>query len=115
MDREGNSQDNPRVALVTGAGKGIGFEVCCQLAESGMTVILTTRTSEKSEAATVELTEEGLDVRPATLDVSIDESLRRLATEIEGEFGRLDVLVSNAAAYVDWTETALTADLDAVH
>ena len=119
MDREGNlqdnSQDNPRVALVTGAGKGIGFEVCRQLAGRGMIVLLTTRTPEKSEAAAAELLGEGLDVRPATLDVSDDESLRRLAEEIESEFGRLDVLISNAAAYVDWTETALTADLDAAH
>jgi NAD(P)-dependent dehydrogenase (short-subunit alcohol dehydrogenase family) len=44
-----------------------------------------------------------------------DESARRLAAGIEDGFGRLDVLVNNAAAYVDWSETALSADLEAAH
>ena len=110
-----NEASTPQVALVTGAGGGIGLEVCRQLAERGMTVILTTRNPEKSEAAAKELAEEEHDVRPATLDVSDEESVRRLVDQIRDESGRLDVLVNNAAAFVDWTETALTADLDAAH
>jgi NAD(P)-dependent dehydrogenase (short-subunit alcohol dehydrogenase family) len=100
-----------KIALVTGANRGIGFEVCRQLAQKGMTVLLTTRDSKKAEATTKTLAEEGFDVRPKTLDVSDAESVRRLATELEQEFGSLDVLVSNAAAYVDWSEMASTADL----
>ncbi|MGF1473927.1 MAG: SDR family NAD(P)-dependent oxidoreductase [Rubrobacteraceae bacterium] len=110
-----NGTSTPQVALVTGAGGGIGFEVCRKLAERGMTVILTARNPDKSAAAARELSEAGLDGRPATLDVSDEESVRRLAGQIEEEFGRLDVLVNNAAAFVDWTETALTADLGAAH
>jgi NAD(P)-dependent dehydrogenase (short-subunit alcohol dehydrogenase family) len=105
--------DTPRVALVTGAGRGIGFEVCRQLAQRGMTVILTARDPGKAEAAARRLVGEGLDVRPRTLDIADDESVRRLAAEIEREFGRLDVLVNNAAAYADWSEVASTADLEA--
>ena len=110
-----NGTGYQHIALVTGAGGGIGFEVCRQLAERGMTVILTARNPEKAEAAAKEPADKGLDVRPVTLDVSDDESARRLASEIENEFGRLDVLINNAAAFVDWTETALTADLEAAH
>jgi len=103
------------VALVTGASHGIGREVARQLAERGMTVVLIARSREKSGAAAAELNGDGLDVRPATLDVTGEASVKRTAAEIEGEFGRLDVLVNNAAAFVDWSETVLTADLDAAH
>ncbi len=101
------------VALVTGAAHGIGFEVCRRLAERGMTVILTARAPEKAEAAAEQLAGDGLDVRPRALDVSDDGSVRALAAELEREFGRLDVLVNNAAAYTDWSEIASTADLGA--
>jgi NAD(P)-dependent dehydrogenase (short-subunit alcohol dehydrogenase family) len=72
------------VALVTGAAHGIGFEVCRQLAERGMTVILTARAPGKAEAAAEQLAGDGLDVRPRALDVSDDESVRALAAELEG-------------------------------
>jgi len=103
----------PAVALVTGAGHGIGREVARQLAGRGMTVMLTARGPEKGEAAAREPSQEGQEVRSAALDVTDEESVKKLAGEVEGEFGRLDVLVNNAAAFVDWSETALTADLDA--
>ncbi len=59
------------------------------------------------------MVDEGLGVRSGTLDVTDDDSVRRLVAEIEQSFGRLDVLVNNAAAFVDWNETALSADLQA--
>lgn len=49
------------------------------------------------------------------IDVDEDASVRALAKAVEAEFGRLDVLVNNAAAFVDWSEVASTADLAAVH
>ena len=104
--------DISTVALVTGSSHGIGLEVARQLARQGTTVVLTARSTEKSAAAAEGLVDEGLDVRHEALDVTDDESVRWLASQIETEFGRLDVLVNNAAAYVDWTETALTADLE---
>ncbi|MGI8911548.1 MAG: SDR family NAD(P)-dependent oxidoreductase [Rubrobacteraceae bacterium] len=103
------------VALVTGASHGIGREVARQLAEREMTVVLTARSREKSGAAAEELNGDGLDAHPSALDVTDEVSVKRIAAEIESEFGRLDVLVNNAAAFVDWSETALTADLDAAH
>lgn len=100
------------VALVTGAARGIGFEVARQLAQRGMTVILGARNPEKGEAAARRLADEGLDARAKAVDVGDVESVNRLAAEVHEEFGRLDVLVNNAAAYVDWSETASTADLE---
>ena len=99
------------VVLVTGAARGIGFEVARQLAQQGMTVIVGARDPEKGEAAARQMTGEGLDARSATVDVADGESVRRLAAEVEEEFGYLDVLVNNAAAFADWSETASTADL----
>lgn len=101
-----------KVAFVTGAGRGIGLEVCRQLAELGMTVVLTARDPEKAKAAAEQLVGEGLDVIPKTLDVSDDESVRGVAAELEQQFGTLDVLVNNAAAYADWSEMASSADLE---
>jgi len=111
----GNGAGTPRVALVTGAARGIGFEVCRLLARHGMIVLLGARDAEKARVAAADLAGDGLDVRPTTVDVSRDESVRRLAAALEAEFGRLDVLVNNAAAYVDWSETATGADLQAAH
>lgn len=102
----------PEIALVTGASRGIGYEVVRQLAEKGMTVILTARSEEKGRVAARELAEGGLDVRFLQLDVSDPTSARDAASKVEEEFGKLDVLVNNAAAYADWSETASSADLE---
>lgn len=101
-----------KVAVVTGAGRGIGLVVCRQLAERGMKVVLTARDPEKAKAAAEQLVGEGLDVIPKALAVSNNESVRGLAAELEQEFGTLDVLVNNAAAYADWSEMASSADLE---
>ena len=102
---------NSQVALVTGASRGIGFEVCRQLGELGMTVILSGRDPEKVGEAAKTLAADGLEVSPKTLDVSSDESVRQVAGEVEREYGRLDVLVNNAAGYADWSEMPSAADL----
>lgn len=100
------------VALVTGGARGIGFEVGRKLAQRGMTVILGARDLDKARAAADELAGDGLDVRAETLDVTDDESVKELAARVEEEFGGLDVLVNNAAAFADWSETASGAALE---
>ena len=80
-----------------------------------MRVVLGARDPEKAELAAKKLSGEGLDVLYHAVDVSEDESVRRLATWLEEEIGKLDVLVNNAAAYVDWLETVLAGDLNAAH
>ena len=101
-----------RTVLITGASHGIGFEVARELAQQGMTVALTARNLEKARDAAKKLEGEGLSVYPKTLDVNDDESVRVLAVELGREFGGLDVLVNNAAAFADWSEKASSADLE---
>ena len=101
----------PTVALVTGAARGIGREVCRQLAEQGFVVLLAARELAKATAAATELAAPGRDIRPVVLDVTDHASAQALAATLTREFGHLDILVNNAAAYVNWGETATTADL----
>ena len=101
-----------KIALVTGANRGIGKEVCRQLAERGARVLLSARDLSKAEAAVDEL---ALDnVIAAQLDVSDEASIAALRDRIESEFGRLDILVNNAAIHYDNWQSAVTADLNVV-
>jgi len=93
-----------RVAIVTGANRGIGFETCRQLARRGFKVVLAARDGAKGEPAARRLREEGLDVEFAPLDVTDDESVRRFARQLEKTHGRVDVLVNNAGIMIDGKE-----------
>jgi len=108
----GDSTDGRSVALVTGAARGIGREVARQLAERGMVILLAAR-GDKAEAAAREVAGDGRDVRPLALDVTDEASVEAARRVVDGGLGRLDVLVNNAAAYADWSETAAAADLAA--
>lgn len=107
------STDDVPVALVTGASHGIGHEVTRQLAERGMRVVLTARDQAVATEAAEKLAADGLMVRPMVLDVTSSDSVTALVQGLRTDPGRLDVLVNNAAGFVDWSETATTADLDA--
>lgn len=85
-----------KVAVVTGANKGIGFETARQLAAKGITVLLSARNAAKGEAAAATLKAEGLDVRFLPLDVTDSASVASAVQAVEAEFGRLDILVNNA-------------------
>lgn len=100
----------PPIALVTGANRGIGFEVVCQLARQGMTVILGARDLEKGKTAAEQLQSEGLNVLPHQLDVSSQASIDRLATQVE----QLDILVNSAGILYDTWQKPSTADLEVV-
>ena len=101
-----------RVALVTGAYRGIGLEVSRQLARRGFEVVLTARDAGKAGAAAEGLKAEGLKVIPAALDVTDARGVEEAARFVEGRFGRLDVLVNNAAVLYDDWQRAENADLD---
>jgi NAD(P)-dependent dehydrogenase (short-subunit alcohol dehydrogenase family) len=89
-----------RIALVTGANRGIGFEVCRQLGQLGYRVILTARDPVKGQAAARMLVEEGLPVVFHPLDVTSEESITALRRFVVRKFHRLDVLVNNAAIFL---------------
>ncbi len=102
-----------RIAVVTGANRGIGREVARQLAGLGLTVVLTARDGAKAEAACREMAGEGrLLAQP--LDVTDQASVDRLAGWLEAELGAVHVLVNNAGVHYDTWERAGTADLDGV-
>lgn len=92
---------NRRVALVTGANKGIGLEIARQLARDGVTVFLGARNEERGRAAAEKLRAEGLDARPLRLDVTDDQSVAAAAWFVEQSAGRLDILVNNAGVAID--------------
>ncbi len=83
--------------LITGANKGIGFATARALAESGHTVLLGARDTERGTSAARQLTADGLDARFVPLDVTDASTIAAAATLIEHEYERLDILVNNAA------------------
>lgn len=90
-----------KIALVTGANKGIGKEVARQLGERGMTVLVGARDEGRGRAAVAELADAGIAARAVHLDVTDEESVAAAAKLIEHEYGRLDVLVNNAGILLD--------------
>jgi NAD(P)-dependent dehydrogenase (short-subunit alcohol dehydrogenase family) len=101
--------DERRLALVTGANRGIGREVVRQLIEQGFRTILTARDQEQGRAAADELGAEFVQ-----LDVADDASVDRCFRTLEERHGRLDVLVNNAAIDYDTWQRGVDADLAVV-
>ena len=100
-----------RVALVSGANRGIGFEVARQLSERGMTVLLGARDLDKGLHAARKLTGAPGEVIAVQLDVTRQDEVDTLARWIEVTYGRLDVLVNNAGGHYDHAADAGTLDL----
>ncbi|MFD0673528.1 SDR family oxidoreductase [Cohnella sp. GCM10027633] len=90
-----------KIALVTGANKGIGKEIARQLGRQGMDVLVGARTLDKAEKAAAELRTEGIRAVPVELDVTDAGHIRAVADRIASAYGRLDVLVNNAGTYLD--------------
>jgi NAD(P)-dependent dehydrogenase (short-subunit alcohol dehydrogenase family) len=103
--------ENGQIALVSGGNRGIGLEIVRQLAERGTTVILGSRNEKEGQSAA-----EGLlgNVLVRQLDVADEESVDRLVSSIEDEFGQLDILVNNAGIANDGGQRGVDADLERV-
>ncbi|WP_203899990.1 SDR family NAD(P)-dependent oxidoreductase [Virgisporangium aliadipatigenens] len=93
---------NTTIALVTGGNKGIGFETAAQLAATGATVLLGARDRVRREEAVAALRATGADVHPVELDVTDPASAVAAAALVDATYGRLDVLVNNAAVSGGW-------------
>lgn len=85
-----------RIAFITGANKGIGFETARLLAEQGMTVLIGARDEARGHEAERSLREKGADARFVQIDVNDDTSIERAAAWVESQYGHLDILVNNA-------------------
>src|ERR1041385_6541725 len=90
-----------KTAVVTGANRGIGLEICKQLARKGVRVIMTSRDVVKGRAAVRDLAREGLDISFHQLDVTDAASIRAFAMFTEKERGGVDILINNAGVLLD--------------
>ena len=104
-----------RIALVTGCSRseGIGFEVCKQLAQQGITVLLTARDSFKAIALAATLRDQGFEVSGHALDISSVESVQAIVDLIDERYGRLDILINNATGATRSPDPVSAADLSA--
>jgi NAD(P)-dependent dehydrogenase (short-subunit alcohol dehydrogenase family) len=101
MATNGKEMAEQRIALVTGGNRGIGFEICRQLAAQGIRVILGSRDPGKGQTAAGQLSSESLPVEARELDVSDEESIRECMRWVRRDRGRLDILVNNAGIMVE--------------
>jgi NAD(P)-dependent dehydrogenase (short-subunit alcohol dehydrogenase family) len=96
--------------LVTGGNKGIGLEICRQLARAGHHVVLSARSAERGEKAVKALAAEGLKVDFLLLDTGDDASIQRAARELKQRLKALHVLINNAAILNDWQGSVLNTN-----
>jgi NAD(P)-dependent dehydrogenase (short-subunit alcohol dehydrogenase family) len=102
------------VILVTGGNRGIGFEICRQLANRGAQVVLTARKEEAGREAVEKLAAQKLTARFHPLDVTSSDSAGALRDFLERTFGRLDVLINNAGIISDGEASGLEVKLSIV-
>ena len=103
-----------KTAVVTGANKGIGFEIARQLGKAGFTVFLGARNSALGEEAAARLRAESLNVRFVELDLGREETIRAAAAAVNAHGGRLDALINNAGAIDTADGPPSSVNLDAV-
>ncbi|HNQ74409.1 MAG TPA: SDR family oxidoreductase [Verrucomicrobiota bacterium] len=102
------------IALVTGADKGIGLQICRQLAQRGYIVILGTRDLANGRQAAASLADIGGDVRPCLIDLTRPETFTDVASLIEADYGRLDALINNAGIALDWEYQADSVPMELI-
>ena len=100
-----------KVALVTGANRGIGFEIARQLLERDFIVYLACRSRESGEAAAKTL---GANARPVPLDVTDPASVERAVRQVSADFDRLDVLINNAGILGPGDDSVITIESSAI-
>jgi NAD(P)-dependent dehydrogenase (short-subunit alcohol dehydrogenase family) len=109
-----------KIALITGANKGIGLETARQLGRQGVTILIGARDAQRGAGAVAQLKSEGIEARVVPLIVTDDASVSAAAGWVDKEFGRLDILVNNAGV-LDYatemgpstvTQTSLRATFD---
>lgn len=90
-----------KVALISGANKGIGFETARQLGKQGITVLVGARDLSKGEAAAAQLKQEGINAQAIQFDVVNPADVQAAVGKVEKEFGKLDILINNAGIMLE--------------
>lgn len=103
-----------RIALVTGANKGIGFEIARQLGENGAHLLIGARDRDRGQAAVADLRREGFAARYVQIDLTALATIAAAAADIEAQEGRLDILINNAGVTSSGDGSPGAANLDAV-
>ena len=103
-----------RIALITGANRGIGLEVSRQMGKMGYTLVLGCRSEARGRSAQETLRAEGIDATCVGLDMADPASIEAAAARVGQDHPHLDVLVNNAAIHFDTWQRASNADLDVV-
>lgn len=99
-----------KIALITGANKGIGFETARQLGKKGFIVLMAARNKSLGEKAAADLKEEGVNAHFIELDPTNSESIKAAAKQVESDYGMLDILINNAGTMVEG-DSAAPADV----
>ncbi|AXC13169.1 3-oxoacyl-[acyl-carrier protein] reductase [Acidisarcina polymorpha] len=99
-----------KVALITGANRGIGFETAKQLGDNGIIVVVGARKLSDAEQTAASLKQAGVDARPVKLDVTSAEDRAAAAKYVTDTFGKLDILINNAG--ISGTEGLVTQTIE---
>lgn len=96
-----SQQRSEKVALITGANKGIGFETARQLGAQGITILVGSRNQQQGEQAASALQAKGIEARALALDITDQHTIDAAVTEVNRAFGKLDILVNNAGIVIE--------------
>lgn len=94
--------NDKKVAMITGANKGLGFEIARQLGQKDITVVISSRDKAKADQAADKLKSEKIDAHALKLDVTSDADIAALPEFFKSKFGRLDILINNAGINLDF-------------
>jgi len=115
MSKSFSEATRPRVALVTGANRGMGLETCRQLLDRGMRVVMTARETTAVERAARDLAHDSRNLMTVRLDVTDRGSIETAHRTVTERFGHVDVLINNAAVLVFDDSDVLAIPADGFH
>jgi NAD(P)-dependent dehydrogenase (short-subunit alcohol dehydrogenase family) len=108
------SSSQKKIALITGANKGLGFEISRQLARQGIKVVMGARDVTKGQVAANQLLQAGFDVEIQCLDVTDSKSIESIRGYLDKKYGKLDILINNAGVCLDSGQQPSEVSLDTI-